>query len=132
HEGNFFAVADANNFLDLAGGIGEQDRAREDTKISQAVALISVQLFARSNQSARADDFAQLVENLAFKNARARILRFRSARFGIALVHSAGVHGCLSETAGLLLPRREACPISAGRSNRAAPGTGTRTRTASR
>src|SRR6266404_376909 len=29
YEGNFFAVADANNFLDLLGGIGEQYRARE-------------------------------------------------------------------------------------------------------
>src|SRR5882757_3173323 len=102
YEGNFFAVADADNFLDLLGGIREQDRAWEHAKIGQAIALIGVQLFAGSDQSARADDFAQFVENPAINNARGRILRFRSARFGVALVHSAGGHGCLSGTAGLL------------------------------
>jgi len=102
-------VADANNFLHLLRGIREQDRAREHAEIGQAVALIGVQLFARSDQAARANDFTQLVEILRSTNARGRILRFRCARFGIALVHSCGAAtGAFPGLLGCSLKR--ACP----------------------
>ncbi len=68
----FFAVTHADNFLHLFGGIWQQHRARQHAKICQPVALIGVEFFARSDQAARSDNFAQLLENPAFHGARPR------------------------------------------------------------
>ena len=78
-------MADAEDRLDLLGGVGEQHTERHDAKIRQRVAFIGMELFGGSNEAARTDNSAQFLND-------------------------AGVHAGLSAAGRLLLgsqPRRK-------------------------
>ena len=48
-EGKFFAMADAENGLDLGGGVGKKDGARHGAKISEGVAFVGVEFVGGSD-----------------------------------------------------------------------------------
>ena len=62
-EGNFFAVADADDGLDLLSGRRKQHSAGHDAKIGEAVAFVGVELFGGRNEAAAAHNGAELIED---------------------------------------------------------------------
>ncbi len=48
-EGNFFAMAEAENGLDFGGGVGEKNGARHGAEIGEGVAFVGVEFVRRSD-----------------------------------------------------------------------------------
>src|SRR5215472_4582445 len=62
-EGNLFAVANADDGLDLYCRRGKQHGAREHAEIRQAVTFVSVEFLRRGDHAVLADDGAEFVED---------------------------------------------------------------------
>jgi hypothetical protein len=56
-------VAGADDGLNLFRGSGQEDRARQDAEINQAIALIGVKFFGGGDQAAIVNDRAQFRKN---------------------------------------------------------------------
>ena len=69
-EGNFFAMAEAEDGLDLCGGCGEKDGLRHDAEIGEAVALVGVEFVGGGDEGVGADDVAELLEEARIHGGR--------------------------------------------------------------
>jgi len=64
-ERDSFTVTDSNDRLDLFRGIWQQDRARHDAEIGEAVALVGMKFFRPKRLAAVAGDRSKLIKGCA-------------------------------------------------------------------
>lgn len=63
-ERNVFAMAEAEDGLDLVAGGGEEDGGWEDAEVGEGVAFVGVEFFGRRDEGVRAEDGAELFEEV--------------------------------------------------------------------
>jgi hypothetical protein len=55
-------MAEADDGLNLFGGVGKKDGFRKDTKVGEAVAFVGVEFFGGGDDASRANDGAEFGE----------------------------------------------------------------------
>ena len=72
-EWDFFAMADAQDGLNLLGGVRKQHGARENAEIGEPITFVGAEFLRRRDEAAFSDDGTKLVENSGVHSARIRI-----------------------------------------------------------